>query len=136
MGIKPDSRVRLYSRGNIYTVIAIIINWLLSALAILVVANVVPGFVINNFTTALIVALVLGILNALVKPILLILTLPVNILTLGLFTFIINAVLIYLASRLVSGFTLSGFGPALIAAILLWLINLAVHLVLFPVKTA
>ena len=114
--------------------IEIIANWLFSALTILLVAKTVPGFVVDNFTTALIVALVLGILNALIKPILLILTLPVNILTLGLFTFIINASLIYLASRLVSGFTLSGFAPALIAAVLLWLINLVVHLILFPVK--
>lgn len=114
----------------------ILANWVLSATAIVIVSRVVPGFVIESFSTALIVALVLGILNALIKPILLLLTLPINILTLGLFTFVINASLIYLAAKIVNGFTLSGFAPALIAALLLWLISLVVHLVIFPVKTA
>lgn len=110
-------------------------NWVFSALAILVVATLVPGFSVNSFTTALIVALFLGILNALIKPILIILTLPINILTLGLFTFIINAALIWMVAQIVKGFTLSGFAPALIAALLLWLINLTVNL-LFPAKAA
>lgn len=111
-------------------------NWVFSALAILIVAALVPGFSVNGFTTALIVALVLGVLNALVKPIILIFTLPINILTLGLFTFIINAALIWLVAQIVKGFTLSGFAPAIVAALLLWLINLTVHFLLFPAKTA
>lgn len=111
-------------------------NWVFSALAILVVATLVPGFSVNGFTTALIIALFLGILNALIKPVLLILTLPINILTLGLFTFIINAALIWLVAQIVKGFTLSGFAPALIGTLLLWLINLTVHFLLFPAKTA
>lgn len=111
----------------------ILANWVFSAIVILLVSALVPGFSVNGFTTALIVALFLGILNALIKPILLILTLPINILTLGLFTFIINATLIWLVAQVVRGFTLSGFAPALIAALLLWLINLAAHF-LFPTK--
>lgn len=113
----------------------ILINWLLSALAILVVSQYVPGFKVNTFATALIVALVLGILNAFIKPIIIIFTLPINILTLGLFTFVINAALLLLTARLVTGFQITGLVPALIAALILWLINIIVHLVAFPVRS-
>lgn len=111
-------------------------SWLLSALAIIIVANFVPGFTVDNFLTALIVALVLGVINAFIKPFILVLTLPINILTLGLFTFVINAVLILVVSRIVPGFQVAGFVPALIAGVALWLINLVVNLVIFPVKSA
>ena len=113
---------------------ATLANWLLSALAIFLVANYVPGFSVNSFTTALVVALVLGIINAFIKPILLILTLPINILTLGLFTFVINAFLLLVVSRLVPGFVIAGFVPALIGAVILWLISTIIHFVMFPVK--
>ncbi|MBI2326697.1 phage holin family protein [Candidatus Curtissbacteria bacterium] len=113
---------------------SILVNWVLSALAILVVSNVVAGFMVDSFQTALIVALVLGIANAIIKPILTVLTLPINILTLGLFTFVINALLLLGVSLLVPGFTIIGFGPALAAAVVLWLINLIINLVLFPIK--
>ena len=111
-------------------------SWLLSAIAILIVATYVPGFKVNSFTTALIVALALGIVNTIIKPIILILTLPINILTLGLFTFVINATLILLVAQFVPGFVVVGFVPALIAAVILWLINTIVHFVIFPVKAA
>ncbi|HSX19275.1 MAG TPA: phage holin family protein [Candidatus Saccharimonadales bacterium] len=114
--------------------IAILANWILSAIAIVITANLVPGFKVDTFTTALIVALVLGLLNAIIKPILLLLTLPINLLTLGLFTFVINAGLILLAARLVKGFVVVGFVPALIAAVILWIISMVIHFVLFPVK--
>lgn len=114
---------------------AALVNWLISALSILVVANFVPGFKVASFETALIVALVLGVINAVLKPILLVLTLPVNILTLGLFTFVINAGLILLVARIVPGFIVSGFLPALIAALVLWFITTILHFVVFPVKT-
>jgi len=112
-----------------------LLNWILSALAILVAAQFVPGFSVNSFQTALIVALLLGVLNALIKPVLIVLTLPINILTLGLFTFVINAFLIWLTAQLVRGFSLSGFAPALLAALLLWIINLVINFVVFPIKT-
>lgn len=112
----------------------ILANWLISALSIFLVANYLPGFSVNSFTTALVVALVLGIINAIIKPILVILTLPINILTLGLFTFVINAALIMLAASLVPGFKVTGFGPALVAALILWVISIIVHIVAFPVK--
>lgn len=114
--------------------VATLVNWILSAIAILITANVVPGFKVDSFTTALIVALVLGIVNAVIKPILLILTLPINLITFGLFTFVINATLILLVSQFVKGFTVVGFVPALIAAVILWLISLVINFVLFPVK--
>jgi len=109
-------------------------NWILSALSLLIVSQYVPGFHVNSFTTALIVAIGLGIINALIKPVILILTLPINILTLGLFTFVINALLLLLVAKLVPGFTIDGFIPALIGAVILWLISTIVHLVPFPVK--
>ncbi|MDP2632279.1 MAG: phage holin family protein [Candidatus Curtissbacteria bacterium] len=114
--------------------ISILANWLLSAIAIVVTAEFVPGFQVDSFSTALIVALGLGVVNAIIKPVLLLLTLPINILTLGLFTFVINAVLILLVAQVVSGFTVVGFVPALIAGVILWAINHLVNFVLFPVK--
>ena len=115
---------------------AILANWILSSLTILVVARYLPGFRVDSFTTALVVALVLGIINALIKPIILILTLPINILTLGLFTFVINAAILIFVSRIVPGFVIAGFGPALIAAVALWLISTIIHIVVFPIKSA
>lgn len=103
--------------------LGILANWLLSALTILAISQFVPGFQVATFKTAIIVALVLGILNALIKPILIILTLPITILTLGLFTFVINAFLLIMTARLVNGFVIDGFVPALIGALIIWLVN-------------
>ncbi len=110
-------------------------NWVLSAIAILIVSQYVPGVKVASFQTALLVALFLGIFNAVIKPILIILTLPINILTLGLFTFVINATLLWTDAYFVKGFTISNFTAALIAAVALWLINIIIHLVVFPIKT-
>lgn len=113
---------------------SILANWLLSAIAIFLTAEIVPGFKVENFQTALVVALILGIVNAIIKPILVILTLPINILTLGLFTFVINALMILLVDYFVRGFRVEGFLPALIAAFILWIISVILHVVAFPVK--
>ena len=120
--------------NRIMGTVSILANWILSAIALVIVANYVPGFHVNSFATALIVAVILGIINTLIKPIILILTLPINILTLGLFTFVINALLLLLVARFVTGFTIDGFVPALVGAVILWLINIVIHLVAFPVK--
>ena len=112
---------------------SILINWILSALAVFAAAYILPGVHIQSFTTALIAALVLGVINAIFKPILLILTLPINLLTLGLFTFVINAALILFAANLVPGFRVDGFLWALILSILLSVINSVLHS-LNPVK--
>ena len=101
----------------------ILINWIVSALAILAAAYLLPGVHVGSFIAALVAALVLGIINAVLKPILLILTLPINIMTLGLFTFVINAVVIMLAANLVPGFSVDGFLWALIFSIVLSVIN-------------
>jgi putative membrane protein len=114
--------------------IAALANWLLSAIAILITANVVSGFQVDTFTTALIVALVLGVVNAVIKPVLLILTFPINMVTFGLFTFVINAALILAVSNFIAGFTVVGFVPALVAAVVLWAISVVINFVLFPVK--
>lgn len=101
----------------------ILISWLVSALAILVTAYVLPGVHIASIFTALVTAVVLGIINSILKPILLLLTLPINILTLGLLTFIINALLVLLAAQIVPGFHVDGFWWALAFSIVLSIIN-------------
>src|SRR5689334_6796738 len=100
-----------------------LLRWILNALALLVVSYIVPGFEVASFWWALVVALVLGLVNALVRPILLVLTLPINILTLGLFTFVINALMILLVANLLEGFAVASFGAALGGALLLWVIS-------------
>ncbi|MFZ2202737.1 MAG: phage holin family protein [Microgenomates group bacterium] len=99
----------------------------INAIAFYVTAYLVPGVTIAGWAALLVVSVVWGILAILVRPILLILTLPINILTLGLFTFVINALLILLTSRIVPGFTVASFGTALIAAVVLALVNLVLH---------
>ena len=98
-----------------------------NALAFYVVAYLVPGVTIAGWEALLVVAVVWGVLAILLKPILILLTLPINILTLGLFTFVINALLIMLMSRLVVGFKVEGFTTALLAAIVLALVNLILN---------
>lgn len=96
----------------------IILHILITALSLLLVAHFVPGISISSFYVACIVALILGVLNIFVKPVLVILTLPVTILTLGLFIFVINALLFMFAASFVDGFSVTGFIPALIGSIL------------------
>lgn len=101
----------------------LILRWLLNALTLILIAYIVPGVGITGFYAALITALILGLINALVRPVLLFLTLPINILTLGLFTFVINALLFWFAASIVKGFEVDGFIPAFIGAFLLTLVN-------------
>jgi len=92
---------------------------LLTAFAVLIIAQFLTGITVDNYTSAVIVAVVLGLLRLTVKPILVILTLPVTILTLGLFLFVINAIIVLLAGSLISGFSVSGFWVALLFSLLL-----------------
>ncbi|HEX7017513.1 MAG TPA: phage holin family protein [Patescibacteria group bacterium] len=101
----------------------ILLNLLLSGIAVFITAYVLPGVEVDSFVTALIVAVVLGVLNAFLKPVLLLLTLPINLLTLGLFTFVINVGLVFLATTLVSGFAVSGILWALAFSLVLSLVN-------------
>ena len=96
-----------------------ILRTLLSALAVVVLAKVLPGVGVDSYTTAIIVALVLSLLNFLVKPILVLFTLPVTILTLGLFLLIINAIIILLADSLVDGFYVDSIWWAVLFSLLL-----------------
>lgn len=114
--------------------ISILANWILSAIVIFAIAQYLDGFQVDSFQTALIVALVLGIFNAIIRPIITILTLPINILTLGLFSFVISALLIMATDYFVPGFTVNSFIPALVAAVALWIINIVLHTALFPIK--
>ncbi len=97
----------------------LILRILLSALAVVILAKILPGISVDTYTTAIIVAIVLSILNFIVKPILVILTLPITILTLGLFLLIINAIIILLADNLISGFAVSNIWWALLFSLLL-----------------
>lgn len=96
----------------------IILRWFLLAAALLLVAHLYPGVEVSTFTSAMIAALVLGLLNTLLRPLLVILTLPVTLLTLGLFLFIINALMFQFAAELLPGLSVTGFGAALIGSLI------------------
>lgn len=105
----------------------LLLVWLINALCLLAVAHLVPGVHVVNFTAALIAAVVLGLVNTFIKPVLSLLTLPVTILTLGLFSFVLNALMFGLAAYFLSGFNVDGFWAALIGAVvfgvLSWIAN-------------
>ncbi|PLX87301.1 MAG: phage holin family protein [Desulfuromonas sp.] len=101
----------------------IILRWLILTLAIIVAAYLFPGIEVGSFGTALLSALVLGILNAFFRPVLIILTLPINVLTLGLFTFVINAFLLLMTSGLIGGLIVNGFGSALLGSLIISLVS-------------
>ncbi len=101
----------------------IIIRIFVVALALMLAAYVVPGVAVSSIYSALGVAIVLGILNIFVRPLLVLLTLPISILTFGLFVFCINAVLFWVAGGLVSGFEVSGFLPALVGSLLVSVVS-------------
>ena len=105
----------------------LLFRWIVNALALLAIAMIVPGFHVASFLVALLAALVLGLVNALIRPIVIILTLPATIITLGLFAFVVNALMIWLVSTVVPGFTVDGFVPALLAALLLWVVSTATN---------
>ncbi len=96
-----------------------LVKLLVNALAVIISAYLIPGVGVDGILTALIVALVLGILNTFVKPILVILTLPITILTLGLFYLVLNVIIIYIADYFIGGFDVAGFLPALFFSIVL-----------------
>ena len=107
-----------------------ILKWLCSALALLAVAYLYSGVVVTSFTGALIAAAVLGVLNTIIRPLLVLLTLPVTLVTLGLFMFVINALMFWAAASLVSGLNVNGFWAALIGSIIYSLLQLAIDFVL------
>ena len=98
--------------------VALILVWILNAVALLAVAYLLPGIVVASFGSALIAALVLGLVNMLVKPVLVLLTLPITIVTLGLFLIVINALLFWFVGSVLKGFQVNGFWWAVGGAIL------------------
>lgn len=105
----------------------IILTWLLAACALLLLAYLYPGVQVQSFTSALIAAAVIGLFNAVLRPILVILTLPVTIVTLGLFLFVINALLFWAAASVLSGFQVSGFVAALVGSLIYSVLMLVVN---------
>jgi putative membrane protein len=105
----------------------LLLRWLILSVAIMVAAYLFPGIQVSGFGSALVAALILGILNAFFRPILIILTLPINVLTLGLFTFVINAFLLMMTSGVTGGLVVDGFGSALLGSLIIsvvsWLLS-------------
>ncbi|HEY9637551.1 MAG TPA: phage holin family protein [Coleofasciculaceae cyanobacterium] len=99
-----------------------LLTWLLTAVSLLITAQLVPGFVVKSFVAALVAAVILGLINAIVKPILVVLTLPITFVTLGLFLFVVNALTIWLAGSISPGFHVAGFVPALVGSIVLTIV--------------
>lgn len=112
----------------------ILLNWLLSAIGVMLVAYIVPGINVSGFLTALLVALVLGLVNAIVRPLLVIFTLPITIISLGLWLLVINAALLLLVDRLIDGFSVDGFWVAVLGSVVLTLIGWAANAVFKPKK--
>jgi putative membrane protein len=113
-------------------------RWILLAAALLLVAHLYSGVVVQSFGAAMVAALVLGLLNTLLRPILVILTLPVTLLTLGLFLFLINALMFYFAAELLKGLSVSGFGAALVGSLIYSACGMVIDVAIekfFPSKT-
>jgi putative membrane protein len=113
----------------------LILRWVINALALLLITELLAGFHIDSFYNALVAALVLGLINAVIRPILIILTLPINLLTLGLFTFAINAIMILLMSTIVKGVQIDGFWTAIAAAIILWVVSIITNYIIKSLKS-
>ena len=114
--------------------ITLLARWIVNAAALMAVAYLNPGVKVDDLTTALIAALVLGLVNAIVRPILVILTLPATILTLGLFLFVINAFCFWFVAEAVRGFRVEGAVAALVGSLLYSIITLLTSWLLFPRK--
>ncbi|MEJ6001516.1 phage holin family protein [Paucibacter soli] len=105
-------------------------RWLLLSGALLLVAHLYPGVQVTSFASAMIAALVLGLLNTLLRPLLVLLTLPVTVLSLGLFLFVINALMFWAAASLLDGFAVTGFGAALIGSLIYSLCGMLIDVVI------
>jgi putative membrane protein len=114
--------------------LSLLARWVVNAAALLLVAYLYPGVQVTTFFAALMAALALGLVNAIIRPILVVLTLPVTILTLGLFIFVINALMFWLVAEVIKGFTVTGFVAALIGSILYSVITLLTSWLLFSNK--
>lgn len=105
----------------------ILVKWLLSAASLLFVAYIYSGVEVQSFTSALIAAFVIGLLNVVLRPVLVLLTLPVTIVTLGLFLFVINALMFWAAATVLSGFQVNGFVAALVGSLIYSLLGMLIE---------
>jgi putative membrane protein len=103
--------------------IQLLVLWLVSAIVLMITAYLVPGFTIKSFGSAMWASLIVGLLNMLIRPILMFLSFPINFLTLGLFTFVINAIILRMAAGLLKGFDIDGWFSAIIGAVVLAVVN-------------
>jgi putative membrane protein len=104
----------------------LLLGWAINAVALLLLPYIVPAVQVKGFGTALVVALVIGLLNTFIRPVLFILTLPITVLTLGLFTLVLNGLMFWLASRFIEGFGVAGFWWAVLAALIYSIISWAI----------
>ena len=113
--------------------VSMLLIWLLSSLGIYLTSKLVKGFEVSSFGTAMLASVIIGFLNMIIRPLLLILTLPVNVLTLGLFTFVVNAIVLRMAAGILKNFEIKGWGPAILGALVLAMINIVIFWI-FPVQ--
>ena len=109
-----------------------VLHLVVSAFALVITAYLIPGINVDSFVTALIAAFVLGVVNAVIKPVFTLLTIPINIITLGLFTFIINAIMLWITTLIVPGFEISGWLAAILGSIFLSAISTILHALTEP----
>lgn len=123
----PRNGLRLSLLGEKHSMFRAIIHWVLSAIALVVATNIVPGFYINDVQSALVAALVIGILNATLGFIIKVLTFPFAIVTFGIFLLVVNAAMILLAAKIVPGFVVYGWVPAFWAAVILAILGMLIR---------
>jgi len=104
-----------------------LVRWIVNAAAVFLAANLVPGISVSGFAVAVLAGLILGFVNAIIKPILFVLTLPITVVTLGLFIFVVNAICLALVAWLVPGLSISGFWAAFFGAIVISLVSWLLH---------
>jgi putative membrane protein len=118
--------LEVWGNGGILHGMKTIVRWLLLAAALLLVAYLYPGVTVTSFGSAMIAAFVIGVFNTLLRPLLVLLTLPVTLLTLGLFLFVINALMFWAAAQVLDGFAVAGFAAALIGSLIYSLIGMVI----------
>jgi putative membrane protein len=110
----------------------LLLVWLINALALMAVAYLLPGIAVASFVTALVAALILGLVNTIIRPVFILLTLPATLITLGLFIFVINGLLFWFAGTFIDGFVVAGFWPGVFGAIGYSIVSWALSAVLLP----
>ncbi len=126
----PDALSSNVRAGSYALRMRLLIRWFLLAGALLLVTHLYGGVALVGYGSALIAALVIGLLNTLVRPVLVLLTLPVTLLTLGLFLFVINALMFWAAASMIDGFAVAGFGAALIGSLLYTLCSMVINVIM------